>query len=124
MRDTPGMLGRWGENLAAEFIREKSYNIVGMGFHTRFGEIDIISENKNFIVFSEVKLRKNADFGEACEFVDRRKRRRIIASAKQWLLYNETKKQPRFDIIEIYAPEGMLTASPRINHIENAFSEE
>ncbi len=124
LREDPRIRGRWGEALAAGFLRKKGYNVTGMGFRTRFGEIDIIAENKRYIVFFEVKLRKNADFGEACEFVDRRKRRRIIASAKLWLIKYDSKKQPRFDIIEIYAPNGTHTKDPIINHMENAFSEE
>lgn len=116
--------GRWGESVAAEFLRKKGYTVVGMGYVTRFGEVDIIAENRKFLVFAEVKLRKNPDFAQAREFVDRRKRERLITSAKLYLQENETKKQPRFDVVEIYAPEGTDTRSPEIIHIENAFGEE
>lgn len=116
--------GRWGEALAAEHLRKKGYEIIGAGYRTRFGEIDIIAENRKFVVFTEVKLRKNKDFARAGEFVDAGKRNRLIATAKLWLSENDTEKQPRFDVVEVYAPEGGDERDVRINHIENAFGED
>lgn len=113
-------LGKWGEGLAAEYLRKKRYDIIAANFHTRFGEIDLIAANKKTVVFVEVKLRKSEAYGRASEFVDSEKQRKIITSAKLWLMQNETKLQPRFDIIEIYAPNG-VGKSYTLNHIENAF---
>lgn len=115
------LLGRWGEAQAAEYLRKKGYILIGLGYTTRFGEIDIIVENRQYIVFVEVKLRKNKRFAEAKEFVDAGKQKRISASANLWLSCNETDKQPRFDVVEVYAPDGENTKNPVINHIENAF---
>lgn len=115
------LLGRWGEALAAEYFRKKGYKIIGMGYHTRLGEIDVIAENRKYIVFAEVKLRKSDSFAEAREFVTRSKQQKLVMAAKAWLSNNDTKKQPRFDVIEIYASEGTETSKPQINHIENAF---
>ena len=50
-----------------------------------------------------------------------RKQARLRATAEIWLEQHETALQPRFDVIEIYAPQGMQTQKPEINHIENAF---
>ena len=124
MADISRLRGRWGESLAAEYLRGKGYTVTGMSWRTRFGEIDIIAEKRGVIAFVEVKMRKNADFAAAREFVDRRKREKIIASAKLYLAENETDKQPRFDVIEIYAPDGIQTKEPAINLIENAFGED
>ena len=115
------LTGRWGETTAAQFLREKRYAVTAMGYRTRFGEIDIIAENREFIVFVEVKLRKSDKFAQAREFVDSAKQRKLTLTAMQWLQSNPTDKQPRFDVIEIYAPEGIFTKEPVINHIENAF---
>lgn len=115
------LIGRWGEELAAEYLRKKRYSIVGLGYRTRHGEIDIIAEDKHFIVFAEVKLRKNNAFAEAREFVDYGKQRRLTTTASIWLSENSTEKQPRFDVIEIYAPDGQMTKKPIIEHYENAF---
>lgn len=115
------LLGRWGEGKAAEYLKRKHYKLIGMNYSCRFGEIDIIAEINGFVVFAEVKLRKNADFAEAREFVDARKRERIISAASIWLAENHSELQPRFDVIEIYAPNGIDSKKLRISHIENAF---
>lgn len=114
-------LGPWGEQLAAEFLERRGYRVTERNFRTRFGEIDIIAENAEFLVFAEVKLRKTAYFGAAREFVDKRKQEKLRTTAAIFLEEHETALQPRFDVIEIYAPEGMQTKLPRIRQIENAF---
>ena len=115
------MVGAWGEALAAEYLRKKRYQILEANLRTRIGEIDLIASNRQYLVFVEVKLRKNADFAMAREFVDYRKQGKIRSTAQLYLAYHPTRLQPRFDVIEIYAPEGMETKSPVINHLEDAF---
>lgn len=123
MNDTK-LLGRYGEALAAEYLRKKGYKILGLNYRTRLGELDIIASNRKYLVFAEVKLRKNADFAEAREFVTRSKQMKLIACAGEWLQANPVKQQPRFDVIEVYAPQGTATAAPEIRHWENAFGVE
>ena len=113
--------GSWGEALAMSYLRKKRYTPVGMGYRTRYGEIDVIVKDRSYIVFAEVKVRKNSRFAEAREFVDAKKQSRLRKTAEIWLSQHETQLQPRFDVIEIYAPDGTDTINPRINHIENAF---
>lgn len=115
------LVGAWGEALAAEYLRKKRYSIVATGYRSRFGEIDLIAANRKYLVFVEVKLRKNADFARAVEYVDHRKQERIRTTAAVYLSQYPTELQPRFDVIEIYAPEGMDTRRPQINHLEDAF---
>lgn len=115
------LLGRWGEGIAAEYLRRKRYTIAAANYRCRFEEIDLIAENRKYLIFVEVKLRKNARFAEAMEFVDAKKQERIRQTAELYLAEHETQKQPRFDVIEIYAPEGMQTQNPRIRHLEDAF---
>jgi len=115
--------GRWGEVRASEYLKKKGYDIIGMGYATRFGEIDIIAKDKTFVVFVEVKLRKSDKFAPAMAFVTAEKQRRIVTTAGLWLTQNDLGLQPRFDVIEVYAPQGIGTVDPKINHIVNAFSE-
>lgn len=115
------LLGKWGEALAAEYLRKKKYRLVAVNYYTRFGEIDIIAQKRGVLAFVEVKLRKNDNFASAREFVSPAKCNKIKLSAQLWLTSNPTKLQPRFDVIEIYAPDGM-TGSVNIEHIENAFT--
>ena len=114
-------LGPWGEALAAEFLQKRGYRVTARNYRCRFGEIDIIAENRTYLVFAEVKLRKSAYFGAAREFVDLRKQEKLRATASMWLEEHETSLQPRFDVIEIYAPDGMQTKRPQIRQIEDAF---
>ena len=113
--------GAWGEAVAADFLRKRHYHILAAGYRSRFGEIDLIACNKEFLVFVEVKLRKSDRFAEAREFVDFRKQNRLRTTASIYLSENPTQLQPRFDVIEIYAPEGAATRKPLINHLEDAF---
>ena len=114
-------LGPWGEALAAEYLRKRGYHIVATNYRSRYGEIDIIAENAEYLVFAEVKLRRTAHFGAAREFVDARKQERLRQTALLWLEGHETRLQPRFDVIEIYAPDGMATKRPVIRQLEDAF---
>ena len=118
---TSKLAGAWGEALAAEFLRKKHYKIIASGYHSRFGEVDLIGQNRKYLVFVEVKMRKSSKFAQAREYVDTRKQDKLRVTASIYLSQNPTKLQPRFDIIEIYAPEGTATVSPEIYHMEDAF---
>lgn len=113
------LIGRWGEQAAADYLKGRGYRIIGQNYSCRFGELDVIAENREFVAFVEVKLRKSAAFAEAKEFVTAAKRRRVILAAERWLAANPSKKQPRFDVIEVYGADGHIE---KINHIENAFT--
>ena len=115
------IVGAWGERVAADYLRKKKYKIVAMNYRCRFGEIDIIAQNRKYLIFAEVKLRKSAKFAAASEFVDRFKQERLRSTAELYLSDNPTSLQPRFDVIEIYAPEGVETIKPLIYHLEDAF---
>ena len=115
------LAGAWGEALAAEYLRKKRYSVVAAGYRSRFGEIDLIVRNRKYLVFVEVKLRKSANYAAAAEYVDRRKQDKLRVTASMYLSRNPTHLQPRFDVIEIYAPEGTATIRPEIYHLEDAF---
>lgn len=114
-------LGQWGEALVAEDLRRKGWTVTATNFRCRMGELDIVTENEQFLVFVEVKLRKNGRFGAACEAVTPAKRRKLRAAAEFYLLRHPTRLQPRFDVAEVYAPQGVRTVTPSISYIENAF---
>lgn len=113
--------GAWGEAKAAEYLRRKGYTLIAQGYRSRFGEIDLIVKDRRYLVFVEVKLRKSAGFAKAREYVDFRKQERIRTTASIYLSQNPGDLQPRFDVIEIYAPDGVDTLRPVINHMEDAF---
>lgn len=115
------IVGAWGEMIAAQYLMKKKYKILATGFRSRFGEIDIIASNRKYLLFVEVKLRKSPQFAQAMEFVDHFKQEKLRKTAEFYLSQNATALQPRFDVIEIYSPEGVATAAPKIHHLENAF---
>lgn len=114
-------LGQWGENLVAEDLRRKGWTIAARNFRCRMGELDIVAKNARYLAFVEVKLRKNDWFGAACEAVTFSKQRKLNAAAQYYLMKHPTKLQPRFDVAEVYAPQGIRTPEPNIRYIENAF---
>ena len=118
-------IGHLCEKWALIALMIKGYLPVGMnvvtGRGTGAGEIDLIVANKRYLVFVEVKLRRSADFARACEFVDARKQERLRTTASRYLSDHPTDLQPRFDVIEIYAPDGINTKNPTIYHMEDAF---
>lgn len=114
-------LGTWGEQQAARYLCLHGYRILERNYSCRGGEIDIIAKKGNFIVFVEVKLRKNSEFAEAREFVTYAKQRRILAAAQLYLAGHDWDMQPRFDVVEVYAPDGEYSKKVRISHIKDAF---
>ena len=115
------LLGRWGEALVAEDMRRQGFRILAAGFQCRFGEIDLIVTNGKYLVFVEVKLRKSDSFARACEFVDSKKQERLRTTASVYLNQYPTELPCRFDVVEIYAKDGVNTVRPKIYHWEDAF---
>lgn len=115
------LLGRWGERLVAEDLRKKGWKIRETNYRCRMGEIDLIAEKGNYLAFVEVKLRKSDRFGQAAEAVTTQKQRKLRAAAELYLMEKNTELQPRFDVAEVYAPQGLQTKIPVISYIENAF---
>lgn len=108
--------GDLGENVALKYLLSKGAKILEKNYKIRSGEIDIITNLDNQIVFIEVKARSNLKFGYPSEAVDYKKIKKIIDTANYYILKHDLfNEQVRFDVIEIYLNENKL------NHIVNAF---
>jgi len=94
-------LGRKGEGYVCEYLKSKGYIINEVNYHSRYGEIDIIAQNEEYLVFVEVKTRKNFNFSRAIEAVNRNKRIKIIKTAYFYISSKSLNKQPRFDVAEV-----------------------
>lgn len=114
-------LGQWGEEQAAQWLKQRGWRILAKNFRCRMGEIDLVAENGTYLAFVEVKLRKDDRFGSACESVTPAKQRRLRVAAEYYLMGHPTELQPRFDVAEVYAAQGIHTKRPDIYYIENAF---
>lgn len=103
-----------GENIAVEYLKRHGYKILDRNFACKTGEIDIICERENMLVFVEVKARENTNYGMPCEAVTSSKIRSIVKTAEVYLLKKRRINSPcRFDVVEVLRGE--------VNHIEDAF---
>ncbi|MDI6618475.1 MAG: YraN family protein [Clostridiales bacterium] len=93
--------GDLGEQAAVEYLIKNGYSILQRNFRTRYGEIDIIGRDEDYIAFIEVKTRKNNEFGLPCEAVTKNKQNKIIRMA---MMYISQKRlyglNFRFDVVE------------------------
>jgi putative endonuclease len=105
------------ENIAAEYLTGKGYEILERNYRNPCGELDIIAEKDGVIVYVEIKYRSSARYGDPLEAVDARKQRQISkVAARHYARYGaRERKACRFDVIGIYG-DGT------IRHIENAFN--
>jgi putative endonuclease len=110
--------GAIGEDLAVDYLKKKGYRIFQRNYRFEHGEIDIVAEDGNALVFVEVKARRSKEFGEPEDAVTPRKREKIRATADGYLFENNIDdKECRFDVIAIDY-QGNKT---EIRHIEDAF---
>lgn len=123
MSSDAALLGRWGEKQAAGYLHQKGYRLLAAGYRCRMGEIDLIAQKGRELAFVEVKLRRNANFAEPREQVTAAKQRRILLAARNFLAQHPEYGEHycRFDVAEVYAPDGLQTTKPEIRYYEHAF---
>ena len=124
------ILGRLGEDIAADFLEKNGYRIVRRNQRIGKNELDIIAEDDDYIVFIEVKTRsclypESGNFGIPARAVDEKKRGNTVKAATEYLAQNYVNKQPRIDVIEVYLHEQKSEFKTptvlKVNHIRNAF---
>ena len=113
-------LGKWGEQTAAVFLTGRGYSILGKNLRTPYGEIDLLAEKDNILIFVEVKTRSNRSFGEPEEAITDDKKAHMVAAAEAYLQgHPECNQDWRIDVI------SLVRSSPgkvEIRHFENAVS--
>lgn len=110
--------GKSGEDLALRYLESKGFALLCRNYRSRYGEIDMILENGEYIVFVEVKARGARALDSPGASVTPAKQRKIIQTALLYLAERPSSRQPRFDVVEIVYSDG---AGPEISHLENAF---
>lgn len=115
-------VGLKGESIAQDYLSKKGIIPILSNYKSRYGEIDIIAQDENYIIFVEVKTRKKHAVVSGRESVSGKKQERIIKTACMFMQERCIKKQPRFDVIEI--KNDYKGNCININHIESAFSME
>jgi putative endonuclease len=113
------VLGRRGEDLAAQYLQQRGMVILSRNWRCRDGELDLIVTDGGELVVCEVKTRSGARFGLPAEAVDHRKTRRIRRLAQAWMTAHGVRWCPvRFDVLAIIAEPGR---EPVLTHYESAF---
>jgi putative endonuclease len=101
--------GKWGEELAANYLRERGYQIVFRNFYSKYGELDIVAKRDHVLVFVEVKTRTQDTFGTPGESVNQQKRKHMTIAANYFIQrFGFHQIDMRFDVIEVH-----------LNHLEN-----
>jgi len=114
-------IGIIGESEATRMLEKKGFKVLEHNWRMGHLEVDLIAENKNEIVFVEVKARTTTFGGiHPVEYVDENKKRRLAAAANAYIRYKQSEKNPRFDIIGILVNAETGEIKER-EHIENAF---
>ena len=116
---TSYLRGRWAEQTALEYLLGKKLKLLEKNYRSTFGEIDLIMQDKNIILFIEVRYRSSKHFYTALESINRKKCERIIATSHQYLFENRSASQLdcRFDVVALSGPQE----TPMIEWIKNAF---
>jgi putative endonuclease len=114
-------VGARGEKLAVDHLKRRGYKIIQRNFRCREGEIDIIAQKGECLVFVEVRTKKNIAFGTPEESVTLSKREKLISLANAYLqAYDKPPLSWRIDVVAVeLTPENRVS---RLNHIENAVS--
>ena len=107
--------GAQAEQLAADYLQRHGLRLIAKNYRSRFGEIDLILADGSVLVFVEVRLRRNANFGGAAASIDARKQAKLVTTAQQYLSTLPTLPPCRFDAI-------LLDGNGQIEWLKNAFS--
>lgn len=110
--------GKFGENLAADFLKRKGYTIIARNFKARYEEIDLITIHRNTLVFVEVKTRWSTEYGTPEEAVTPWKIRKLIKAAEYYALLNPKLPEAlQIDVVAVQLDQnGKITS---IEHLEN-----
>jgi putative endonuclease len=109
--------GLRGEAIAAGYLRKKGYKLLESNYATRYGEIDIIADDKKCLVFVEVKFRASSAFGGPADAVDKKKQAKMIKSALSYVKARKLSgRDIRFDVLALGPAEGAIEL------IKDAFS--
>jgi len=111
-------IGHSAEQYASRFLTKQGLKLVKANYRSRYGEIDLIMQDNNSLVFVEVRARKNQRYGSGAETIDYRKQQKIIKTAECFLQKNKryAKSPCRIDVISIH--NDIL--NPKIDWIKNA----
>ena len=97
--------GRWGEDAALDYLESRGLTLLHRNFRRRFGEIDLVMQQRDCIVFVEVRVRRHPSFGDGLTSITYRKRQRLRRAAAAYLkTHSDLASNPcRFDVVSVTA---------------------
>ncbi len=111
------VLGRWGEDAAAQYLTANGYTVLARNIHSAHGELDIVASKGGVLVFVEVKARSSHSFAYPEDSVTRRKQAYLLSAAEEYLqAHPESGDSWQFDVIAV---EGGPGGKAQIEHFEN-----
>lgn len=110
-------LGKFGEELAVDFLKKSGYEILETNWTFDKAEIDIIAQKENILSVVEVKTRSSLEFGLPQEFVRPKKIQLLVKAVNEYVIQNDLDVEVRFDIVAIHKENTDFV----IEHIEEAF---
>ncbi len=110
-------LGKFGEELAVDFLQQNGYTILETNWTFQKAEIDIIAQKENTLAIVEVKTRSSIEFGLPQDFVKPKKIQLLVKAVNEYVTSNDLETDVRFDIVAIFKENGDY----KIEHIEDAF---
>ena len=111
-------LGRWGENIAANYLKNQGYTILAQSKHIGHAEVDVFAQKDDELVLVEVKTRSSSAHGQPEEAVDERKLLHLIEAAQRYVIEEESDLPWRIDVIAITGNPNKNT-EPEIVWYEN-----
>ncbi|MFQ3548926.1 MAG: YraN family protein [Armatimonadota bacterium] len=110
MCSSKSKLGLSAEILASSYLAEIGYKIIDSNYHSRYGEIDIIANENENLVFVEVRCRRTNTYGSPIESITNKKKNNIILTAQDYIEKKQLYDMPcRFDVVEVTSNEGKLS---------------
>jgi putative endonuclease len=114
-------VGRWAEDIAADFLSTQGLKLLIRNYRRRRGEIDVVAQERDVLVIVEVRTRSSDEYGGAAASVTRQKQNRICRAAMQLLQQNKdfARMPVRFDVLVVSELE---TNAPKVEWIKHAFT--
>jgi len=110
-------LGKFGEELAVDFLVKNGYEILETNWTFNKAEVDIIAQKETTLAVVEVKTRSSLDFGLPQEFVKPKKIQLLVKAINEYVTQHDLEVEVRFDIVAIHKEEAEFV----MEHIEEAF---
>lgn len=117
----PSEIGKKGENLVAEYLKSKGFTVIKRNYKDRYGEVDIIAEDGDNLVFVEVKTRSENAIVSGLDAIDEKKKRLVKNEAVMFTKRLKTDLEPRVDVAEVTLSVVDGKEVRKLKYIKNAY---